>query len=130
VASALICRLGLRFERRSDRSPAGSDHEHEAVVIHGRADFVRCDVLWLLEEGREDGFLDAARDFRAVLVDDRDGGVLDFELGAGRHGINGVAERVHDQQQQDRIGAEAEQLLDAERENIRQALSHLMTPAS
>ena len=59
-----------------------------------------------------------------VLVDDGDRGIVDLELGAGRHRIHGVAECVYDQHQHDRVGADAVQFLDAERQNVGEPLSH------
>ena len=38
--------------------------------------------LRLIEKGRQDGFLDAPRDFGMILIDYGDGGVMDRELGA------------------------------------------------
>ena len=48
-----------------------------------------------------------------VLVDNGGGNMIDFGLGPGRHGVNGVAERIDRQRQQDRVGADAVQFLQA-----------------
>ena len=121
----------MRFDKQVRFELWGNfDHEHEAIGIHARPDFVRGNFLRRLEKGLEKGLLDAARDFRMVLVDDGDGGMLDSELGAGCHGINGVSERVYNQYQHDWIGADAEQFLDAEGKNIGEPLSHLRAPVS
>ena len=34
-----------------------------------------------------------------ILVDNGGGNVVDFDLGPGRHGVNGVAERINRQRQ-------------------------------
>ena len=59
-----------------------------------------------------------------ILIDDGDGGVMDLEPGAGRHRIDGVAEGVDDQDQHHRIGADAVQFLDAERQDINEPFLH------
>ena len=55
-----------------------------------------------------------------VLVDNGGGHMIDFGLGPGRDGVNGVAEGIDCQRQQDRIGADAVQLLQSEREDVEQ----------
>ena len=92
VASALTCTLGLRFARRSCSNLGGISitKMKRSASMPGPISLaeISCGVS---EEGRQDGFLDAPRDFRMVFIDDGDRGVIDLELGAGCHGINGVS---------------------------------------
>ena len=60
-----------------------------------------------------------------VLVDNGGGNMIDFGLGPGRHGVNGVAEGIDRQRQQDRVGADAVQLLQAQREDVEQLPEHV-----
>ena len=55
-----------------------------------------------------------------VLVDNGGGHLIDFDLGPGRNGVNGVAEGVDRQHQQDRVGADAVELLEDERKDVEQ----------
>ena len=60
-----------------------------------------------------------------ILVDNGGGNMIDFGLGPGRHGVNGVAEGIDRQRQQDRVGADAVQLLQAQGEDMEQLPDHL-----
>ena len=46
-----------------------------------------------------------------VLVDDGGRNMIDFGLGPRRHGVDRVAEGIDSQRQEDRVGADAVQLL-------------------
>ena len=106
------------------------DHEHVAASVHRRTDFRRRDLDRRFEPGRKDGLPDQPGKLGMILVDDGGGDMIDFGLGPGRHGVNGVAEGINRQRQQDRVGADAVQLLQAEREDVEQLPEHFRPPVS
>ena len=100
------------------------DHEHVAAGVHRRTDFRRWNLDRRLEPRRKDCLPDQPRKLGTVLVDNRGGDMIDLRLGPGRDGVNGVAERIDRQRQQDRVGADAVQLLQAQREDVEQLPEH------
>ena len=66
----------------------------------------------------------SAGKFGMVFVDDADRHVLDLEFRPGRLRINREGESIDDHDQQDRVDAQAVQLLDAEPEHIGKPHSH------
>ena len=63
---------------------------------------------------------DEAGKLGMVLVHNGGRDVIDFDLCSGRDCINGVAEGVDGKRKQDRVGADAVQLLQAQRKNVEQ----------
>ena len=101
------------------------DHEHVAARVHRRTDFRRRDLDRRLEPRRKNCLPDQPGKLGAVLVDNGGRNMIDFRLGPGRDGVNGVAERIDGQRQQDRVGADAVQLLQAQREDVEQFPEHV-----
>ena len=67
---------------------------------------------------------DQPRELGTVLIDNGGGYMIDLGLGPCRHGVNRVTEGIDRQRQQDRVGADAVQLLQAEREDMEQLPEH------
>ncbi len=138
-ADAGLCQRGCVDIDLHGRAPVGENvlfefgrnfqDEDEAAGIHNGIDLVGRQLDRPLELRFEDCAGDPAREFGIVFVDDADRHILHLGLCAGRLRINREGERIDDHDQQDRVGAQAVQLLDAEPEHIGKPQGHITPPA-
>jgi hypothetical protein len=115
----------VRLEVRGDL-----DDEDELVGVHHPVDAGRVDLLGGTEEGLMDRGLDPPGELGPVVIHHRDGGVLDFQLGARGDGVHGKGKGVDDHQDDDRVGPDAAEFLPAEPEDVAETPTHLRSPAS
>ncbi len=134
-----LCQRGCVDIDLHGRAPVGENvlfefgrnfqDEHEAARVHNGIDLVGGQLDRRLELRLEDCAGDPAREFGIVFVDDADRYILHLGFCAGRLRVNRKGERIDNHDQQDRVGAQAVQLLDAEPENIGKPQGHITPPA-
>jgi hypothetical protein len=83
----------------------------EAPVVHVGVDLIRSNENGGLEERRVERVEQAAREVRAILVDDADHQIFRFCRSAGRDRVDGKAEGVDHKNEHHRVGPDAPQLL-------------------